>query len=70
MIYIKTYQKWISLIICILAMALTMGMITNCSGIFLKPICDSLQKSRADVAGIYSMYGIGQVAFALTAHQI
>lgn len=63
-------KKYLVLFACVIAMALTMGMITTCSGIFIQPMSEDLGKPRADLAGLYSMYSIGQVIIFLLADKI
>ena len=56
--------------VCFFSMALTMGAITNCSGIFVKPMSESLGYSRSALSMIYSLYSIGQVVIALFSGKI
>ncbi len=56
--------------VCFFSMALTMGAITNCSGIFVKPMSESLGYSRSALSMIYSLYSIGQVMIALFSGKI
>lgn len=57
-------------VVCFLSMAFTMGAITNCSGIFVKPMSESLGYTRAELSMIYSLYSVGQVMTALLAGRI
>lgn len=57
-------------IVCFLSMAFTMGAITNCSGIYVKPMSESLGYTRAELSMIYSFYSVGQVITALLAGRI
>lgn len=58
------------MIVCFVSMAFTMGAITNCSGIFVKPMSESLGCSRSELSMIYSLYSAGQVITALLAGKI
>ena len=66
----KIFYGWIIVAACCLVMATTMGIVTNCNSLFIKPISEELGISRQTISMMISLQSFGSMAASLFAGRI
>ncbi|MBQ1531987.1 MAG: MFS transporter [Solobacterium sp.] len=61
----KTFYGWIIVGTCCLVMATTMGIITNCNSLFIKPVAEELGVSRQTISLMISLQSLGTMIASL-----
>ena len=66
----KLFYGWVVVAACCIVMATTMGIVSNCNSLFIKPICDDLGVSRQSVSTMLSLMSRGSMAASFFAGKI
>ena len=61
----KVFYGWIIVGTCCLVMATTMGIITNCNSLFIKPVAEELGISRQTISLMISLQSLGTMIASL-----
>ena len=66
----KIHYAWVICAACCVVMAATMGIASNCSSLFIKPISEDLGVSRASVSTMLSVFSLGAMITSFFAGKI
>ena len=66
----KLFYGWVIVAACCIVMATTMGIVSNCNSLFIKPICDDLGVSRQSVSTMLSLMSRGSMGASFFAGKI